>query len=107
MKAVKITTTGITQVDNLLDDKDYTNSIQSNLYLDIPSRWQHNKYHVSLICKDVFSDDNKLNHLATHILTSCSKYHANDIVCGTVFLINEDHDMVIDGLKYINNHIGK
>ena len=74
----------------------------SGTSLIVPEYWQYNnKYKLSMMMKDLFTDNDDINKLAT-ILYNKLKFkdnEDNDIIFGTIFLCNESNDNMID-FKY-------
>jgi hypothetical protein len=68
MKGVKITPTTIEEVDDYEVDEDYTNRCFSGYCVDLPYRWKHRKFKLSVLQYDIFEPTDAVNPLATYFL---------------------------------------
>ena len=63
-----------------------------------PERWEHNRYKLTMTMKDLFEPDDDINIVATVMFRRMRTSHctpSNDIICGTVYLVNEnEHDII-------------
>ena len=105
MKAIKITPSGIKLIDSLKGDEDYMNYTQQGVALDLPTKWKHNKYRLTMFVKDAYSDDERFNPFASYLYSNLSCHASDDELFGSVFICNETSnkivDFTIDDLKYL------
>ena len=64
-----------------------------------PERWEHNRYKLTMTMKHTFEQYVNVNIAATMMFRRLRSSHCtpcNDIICGTVYLINENEHDIID-----------
>ena len=104
---VQITPNGkVTEMSSEEADKQKGERIYSGAALDVPDRWEHKRYRLTMTMLDTFNreDDpcgDELNVLATTIYrnTRSNTYTPNDMIFGTVYIGNETATEIIDFTK--------
>ena len=104
---VQITPNGkVTEMSSEEADKQKGERIYSGAALDVPDRWEHKRYRLTMTMLDTFNreDDpcgDELNVLATTIYrnTRSDNYMPNDMIFGTVYIGNETATEIIDFTK--------
>ena len=77
----------IKEVDHDDYDKLRGSSLYSGACLFVPRIWQHKKYNLCMLMKDLFEDGDPINTLATTLYNKLlvQDHELNDVVRGTVF----------------------
>ena len=100
---VQITPDGkATEMTSEEADEQKGERIYSGASLNVPERWEHKQYRLTMIMPDTFDcDEDDMNVLATTIYRRLrsESYTPEDIIYGTVYIGNENADEVIDFTK--------
>ena len=105
LKVIKITPTEIKEITDYRNDEIYKDTV-AGYVLNYPSIWKYKKYNLTMIMKDIFSEKDQYNRLATEMyrkLKSMMK-ELDDDICGDILIINEDTDLcdfTLEDMKYI------
>ena len=108
MKVVKISNSGIYELDDYKNDEDYIKASHDGCCLVVPELWKHNKYKLAML---VEVGGNTYNPLASHLYNNLKsiKYKTNEYIYGQVYICNENDehmiDFTIDDLKYVIKNI--
>ena len=72
--------------------------IYSGSSLIVPERWQPKKYRSTMCMPDLFIETDEANLLATMLYRNLRSvaHKMPDIICGTVFISDENNDELID-----------
>ena len=113
-KALKISGLTITEIEcsnsGFIQDEEYKEHKISwdSHALSRPEVWDGKKFNLAFVCWDTFNEeDTDYNLLGTYIyrMLKHGEVVVDDIIPGPVYLMNEDHDGIIDltiaDLKYI------
>ena len=114
-KALKISGFTITEIEcnnsGFIQDEEYIEHKRSwdAHSLCRPEVWEGKKFNLAFVCRDTFiKEDTDYNLLGTYLyrmLKHPSAILENDIIFGPFYLMNEDHNGIIDltiaDLKYI------
>ena len=114
-KALKISGFIITEIEcnndgSFIQDEEYKEHNRSwdAHSLNRPEVWDGKKFRLAFVCRDTFiKDDTDYNILGTYLYRILKHPNAilDDIISGPFYLMNEDHNGIIDltiaDLKYI------
>ena len=96
---IKITAEGLTtEIAHRQYDEETADRIYSGAALMKPERWEHNRYKLTMTMKDLFEPDDDINRVATVMFRRLRTSHCtscSDIICGTVYLVNENEHYTI------------
>ena len=104
-KALKISGFTITEIEcndsGSIQDEEYKEQTRSwgSHALYRPEVWGGKKFKLAFVCWDMFTEeDTEYNILGTYIYRMLKHCEAipDDVICGPVYLMNEDHDGIID-----------
>ena len=104
---VQITPNGkVTEMSSEDADKQKGEPIYSGAALDVPDRWEHKRYRLTMTMLDTFNREedpcgDELNVLATTIYRRMrsENYTPDDMIYGTVYISNETINEIIDFTK--------
>lgn len=110
VKSIKITPNGMYEIDNYEIDADYKDIAYTILSLDIPDYWVFKNFKLAMMTKDMYTALDKKNNLATFLVNKLKTNIMDQIIYGTVYILNEDDVCVIDmtqtDMTYIMSCIG-
>ena len=100
VKAIKIEPCGTVSIVEPKEDEDYKamgarNGGKDVWFLGVPERWEHKKFRLSMTTLGFFTKEDDFNLTATHLWCHLRTGGQQPIV-GTVFLVNETKDDIID-----------
>lgn len=96
VKSIKITPNGMYEIDNYEIDADYKDIAYTILSLDIPDYWVFKNFKLAMMTKDMYTDCDERNNLATFLVNKLKTHIMDQIIYGTVYILNEDDENVID-----------